>query len=410
MIDTIGVVEACLKLEVPLTMLNPKNNRVIVYDSTLREGEQMPGVRFTPEQKLTIAELLMDARVHQIEAGFAAISDEEKRSIRSIVKLGGDSDILSLSRARRDDIEAAVSCDVDMILIFMATSDLHLEKKLRMGREEVLQTICDSIEYARDHGVSVAFSTEDTTRSDQSFLERVYRSAAESGAERLGITDTIGCGTPEKISELVRLVKSISSLPISVHLHNDFGLALANAIAAVQTGAEAVATTVCGFGERAGNVPLEQFVVSMKYLYYTDLGIRTDMLTEISSKVSEFAGIEVHPLQPWVGRNVFAHESGIHVAAVLRDPRTYEFLEPEAVGNKRRIVLGKHSGRNLISVKLMEKSLSTSKENLDAIFHEIKFEGERNGNVSEEQFWSIVSNVLGTSIIEVKSDLDSLKQ
>jgi len=391
-------------------MLGPDRERVIVYDSTLREGEQMPGVRFTPGQKLKIAELLMDARVHQIEAGFAAVSEEEKRSIRSIVELGGDSDILSLSRARRDDIEAAISCDVDMILLFMATSDLHLDKKLRMGREEVLETICDSIEYARDHGVSVSFSTEDTTRSDPSFLERVYRGAADSGADRLGITDTIGCGTPEKVSGLVRLVQSLSSLPVSVHLHNDFGLALANAIAAVQTGATAVATTVCGFGERAGNVPLEQFVVSMKYLYDADLGIRTEMLTEISSKVSEFAGIEVHPLQPWVGRNAFAHESGIHVAAVLRDPRTYEYLEPEAVGNQRRIVLGKHSGRNLISEKLMQKSLSASKENLDAIFREIKFEGERNGQVSEEQFWSIVSNILGTSAIEGESDRDALRQ
>lgn len=390
-------------------MLGPKKDRVIVYDSTLREGEQMPGVRFTPEQKVTIARLLMDARVHQIEAGFAAISEEEKRSIRSIVDIGGDTDILSLSRARREDIDAAVSCDVDMILIFMATSDLHLEKKLRMGRDEVMETICDSIEYAKDQGVYIGFSTEDTTRSDRTFLERVYRSAAESGADRLGITDTIGCGTPERISELVKLVRSISDLPISVHLHNDFGLALANAIAAVQSGAGAVATTVCGFGERAGNVPLEQFTVSMKYLYDTDLGIRTEMLTDISAKVSEFAGIKVHPLQPWVGRNAFAHESGIHVAAVLRDPRTYEFLEPEAVGNRRRIVLGKHSGRNLISVKLMEKSLSASKENLDAIFQEIKFEGERNGHVSEEQFWSIVNNVLGMRKMEEVLDREALK-
>lgn len=390
-------------------MTDPKEDKVIVYDSTLREGEQMPGVRFTPEQKVAIAQLLMDAGVHQIEAGFAAISEDERRSIRNIVEIGGDSDILSLSRSKREDIDAALSCDVDMILLFIATSELHMEKKLRLSRDEVVASVCDSVEYAKDHGIAVGLSTEDTTRSDGAFLRRVYRCAAESGADRLGITDTLGCGTPEKISELVKSVRSISDLPISVHLHNDFGLALANAIAAVQKGARAVATTVCGFGERAGNVPLEQFAVSMKYLYDTDLGIKTERLTDISAKVSELAGISVHPLQPWVGRNAFAHESGIHVAAVLKDPRTYEFLNPEVVGNRRRIVLGKHSGRNLISVKLMEKSLSASKENLDAIFQEIKFEGEKNGHISEERFWSIVNNVLSVRKMEGVLDREALR-
>jgi len=373
---------------------------VIVYDSTLREGEQMPGVRFTPEQKLEISSLLMDAGVHQIEAGFAAVSEEERKAIRRIASIGGDSDILSLSRARRSDIDAALSCDVDMILIFMATSDLHMSEKLRMTREEVLEAISSSVEYAKQHGVTVGLSTEDTTRSDPGFLRNAYSVAAESGADRLGITDTLGCANPEKIVQMVELVKEVSSLPISVHLHNDFGLALANALSAVKAGASAVATTVCGFGERAGNVPLEQFVMSMKFLYGADVGIRTEMLTPIARRVSELANIEISPTMPWIGENAFAHESGIHVAAVLRNPSTYEFVSPETVGNERRIVLGKHSGRSLISTKLLENGLSTSQLNLDEIFAKVKNLGEEKGGVSEEEFWGIVNNVLGNRLLK----------
>jgi methanogen homocitrate synthase len=362
-----------------------------VYDSTLREGEQMPGVRFTAEQKVEIASMLIDAGVPQIEAGFAAVSEGERKAIRSVVALGGDAKILSLSRTKKEDIDAALSCDVDIILLFIATSELHMKKKLKMSQAQVLDAIGSSVEYAKAHGVKVALSTEDTTRSDKAFLKKAYSRADESGADRLGITDTLGCATPEMIEELVEFVRDTSDLPVSVHLHNDFGLALANAIMAVGAGAEAVATTVCGFGERAGNVPLEQFVIAMKHLYGKDLGIRTEDLTGIARKVSGFAGAKLFPTQPWVGPNAFAHESGIHVAAVLKDPHTYEFLSPETVGNERRIVMGKHSGRSLISARLSEKGIDAPKELLDSIFQKVKILGEEKGDVSDQEFWSIVA-------------------
>jgi len=374
--------------------LDGHTGRIIVYDSTLREGEQMPGVRFTPEQKLKIGSMLIEAGVHQIEAGFAAVSPDERRAIRSLASMGSASDILSLARARRSDIDDALSCDVDMIIIFIATSELHMRQKLRMNEQQVIEAICSSIDYAKGHGVKVAFSTEDTTRSAPAFLRRAYKAAADCGADRLGIADTVGCATPEKVVQYVNLVREISDLPVSVHLHNDFGLALANALIAVRAGATAVATTVCGFGERAGNVPLEQFAMSMKYLYGRDLGIKTELLTSIASKVAEFACVNISPIQPWVGANVFAHESGIHVAAVLRDSKTYEFLPPETVGNSRKIGIGKHSGRSMISMKLKEKSLTASDKNIEAIFYQVKSRGDQKGALSEEEFWNIVNSVL----------------
>jgi len=370
--------------------------KVTIYDSTLREGEQMPGVRFTPEQKLEIAKMLIEAGVKQIEAGFAAVSAEECQAIRSIASAKNGAKILSLARAKKEDIDAALNCDVDMVLIFIATSDLHMKKKLRMTEDQVIAAISSSVQYAKDHGLKVGLSTEDTTRSDPSILRKAYSAASDSGADRLGITDTLGCATPQMISELVRFIKGFSKRPVSVHLHNDFGLALANALVAVDAGAEAVATTVCGFGERAGNVPLEQFAMAMKHLYGRDLGIRTEMLTPMAEKVSAFAKIQMSPIQPWVGAHAFAHESGIHVAAVLNDPRTYEYLPPEAVGNTRRIVMGKHSGRSLIAAKLKEKELTAQKGELDEIFSRIKRRGEESGRISEEEFWQIVGSVIKT--------------
>lgn len=375
-------------------MSKSSGKKVTIYDSTLREGEQMPGVRFTPEQKVVIGSMLIEAGVPQIEAGFAAVSDGERKAIKSIVDLGGDAEILSLSRTKKEDIDAALSCGVDVILLFIATSDLHMKKKLKMSQEQVLEGIGSSVEYAKAHGLKVALSTEDTTRSERAFLKKAYSRAAECGADRLGITDTLGCATPEMVEELVGLVRDISDLPVSVHLHNDFGLALANALVAVDAGAGAVATTVCGFGERAGNVPLEQFVMAMKHLYGSDLGIKTEKLTPIARKVSEFAGIRLPPTQPWVGPNAFAHESGIHVAAVLKDPETYEFLPPETVGNTRRIVMGKHSGRSLISARLSEKGMTASKELMDEIFRRVKELGEKKGEVKDDEFWSIVADVM----------------
>jgi methanogen homocitrate synthase len=368
--------------------------KIVIYDSTLRDGEQMPGVHFTADQKRSIAVKLAEIGVHQIEVGFPAVSDEEKKSVKAIAELGLDSDILCLARTTQSDIDAAADCDVDMILLFIATSDLHMRFKLKMSREEVLRRIVTSLEYAHSRGLKVSLSTEDSTRSDLDFLLEVYGESEKAKAARLGITDTLGCAGPEAISYLVRKVRERTSTPLSVHLHNDFGLAVVNSIAALNNGAQAITTTVGGIGERAGNVSLEQFVMVLKHLYKRDIGIRTEGLTDLTKYVFEAAKFPMPPNQPWVGPNAFSHESGIHVAAVLNCPLTYECLDPEQVGNRRRLVLGKHSGTALVKNRLSERNVSATQEQICDIVRAIKRAGEDHGRVSDEEFWKLVDQAM----------------
>ncbi len=369
--------------------------KIVVYDSTLRDGEQMPGVHFTLEQKLSIARKLDEAGVHQIEAGFPAVSEAEKAAVKQISSMGLDADILCLSRALKQDIDAAVDCDVDMVLLFIATSDLHLRYKLKMTREQVVEKAVQAVEYAHAHGIRASMSSEDSTRSDVPLMAELFSRCERAGAARLGITDTLGCGGPESIHYVVSRLKESTSLPLSAHLHNDFGLATANSISALSAGAEAIATTVGGIGERAGNVSLEQFVMALKHLYKRDIGVRTDGLTELTRTVFEAAKLPMPANQPWVGTNAFSHESGIHVAAVLSCPMTYECVNPEEVGNRRRLVLGKHSGTHIVKSRLDEKGVSATQEQICDMVRAIKRAGEEHGRVSDEEFWSIVSGVIG---------------
>jgi methanogen homocitrate synthase len=367
--------------------------KIVIYDSTLRDGEQMPGVHFTPDQKLAIATKLAEIGVHQIEVGFPAVSDEEKKSVKAIAELGLNSDILCLARTMQSDIDIAADCDVDMVLLFIATSDLHMRYKLKMSRDEVLKRVVTSLEYAHSRGLKVSLSTEDSTRSDLDFLLEVYRECEKAKAARLGITDTLGCAGPEAISYLVRKIKERTSTPLSAHLHNDFGLAVVNSVAALNNGAQAITTTVGGMGERAGNVSLEQFVMVLKHLYKRDIGIRTEGLTDLTKFVFEAAKIPMPPNQPWVGPNAFSHESGIHVAAVLNCPLTYECLDPEQVGNRRRLVLGKHSGTALVKNRLSERNVNATQDQICDLVRAIKKAGEDHGRVSDEEFWKLVDQV-----------------
>ena len=370
--------------------------KVVIYDSTLRDGEQMPGVRFTPEQKVAIATKLSEIGVHQIEAGFPAVSDEEKRTVKKIAQLGLSSKVICLARTLQADIDAAAACDVDMVLLFIATSNIHLEYKLDMTREEVIKRVQNSLDYARALGLKASLSTEDSTRSDINFLLDVYRASEQAHASRLGITDTVGCAGPDAISYLVRKIRAATKTPLSAHLHNDFGLAAANSIAALSNGAEAIATTVGGIGERAGNVPLEQFVMILKHLFKKDMGIKTEEFTELSKMVYSYAKLEVPSNQPWIGSNAFSHESGIHVDAVLNCPMTYEPVNPEEVGNRRRLILGKHSGTAIVKVRLEEMGLDATQDQICDIVRSIKKAGEDHGRVSDFEFFKIVEEVLGT--------------
>lgn len=354
----------------------------------------MPGVHFSVEQKVSIARKLDEIGVHQVEAGFPAVSDSERECVKTIASLGLDADVLCLSRTLKQDIDASVECNVDMVLLFIATSELHLRYKLKLTRDQVLEKAVEAVEYAKAHGLKVSMSSEDSTRSDLSFMTDLFSRCEEAGAARLGITDTLGCAGPEAIQYLVSKVKENTRLPVSAHLHNDFGLATANAVAALSAGAEAIATTVGGIGERAGNVSLEQLVMVMKHLYKRDIGLKTEGLTDLTKMVFEAAKLPVPATQPWVGPNAFSHESGIHVAAVLSCPMTYECVNPEEVGNRRRLVLGKHSGTHIVKNRLDEKGVTASQEQICDIVRAIKRAGEQHGRVSDEEFWHIVDEVL----------------
>ncbi|MEM4293194.1 MAG: homoaconitate hydratase [Thermoplasmata archaeon] len=369
-----------------------KKRKVIVYDTTLRDGEQMPGIAFTKEQKLEIAHALADAGIKEIEAGYPAVSEEERAAIKEI-KATTNARILGLSRCKPEDIEACAECNIDLVLLFIATSPLHRHWKLKMEKEEIVRKVEESIEFAKTLGLNVCFSTEDTTRTELDFLHEVYGVAVSLGVERIGITDTLGCGAPEAISFLVRELKARYSVPISLHLHNDFGLACANAIAGLDAGADAFAVTVMGIGERAGNLALEQFVMAAKFLRGVETGIEPARLQKVAEIVSRHARHQIPKNQPWIGENIFSHASGIHAAAVLENPFTYEPVAPSVLGRERRILLGKHSGRGVLRAKLLSFGIEISDKELESILREVKSVGTREGYVSDQQLLEIVERV-----------------
>jgi methanogen homocitrate synthase len=368
------------------------SHKITVYDSTLRDGEQMPGVSFKIQDKIQIARKLDEIGVPQIEAGFPAVSTQEKEAVLAVKKEGLSADILALSRLRKEDIDVCLDCDIDMILLFIASSDIHLKYKLRMTQEEVLQKTADMVQYSKDHGLKTSFSTEDSTRTDLEFLKTINKCAQDSGADRIGLTDTVGCISPEGMKYLAQETKNSINVPFSIHLHNDFGLVLANALVGVHSGASAVTTTVNGIGERAGNLPLEEFVVALKVLYDYDVGVDFSKLKELSDLVAKISKIKISKNKPLVGQHAFSHESGIHVAATLTCPMTYEAIPPDFVGGKRKLVLGKHSGKTVVKDRLEEKGILASEEQICNILREIKVIGEEKGRVSSKKFWEIVKS------------------
>jgi len=356
------------------------SDNIVIYDSTLRDGEQMPGISFSPEQKLQIALKLDEIGMPEIEAGFPAVSKTEIESIKAIANAGLKAKILALSRLIKKDIDAVISSDADIILLFIASSPLHLKYKLHCSEQEIKDKVVNSIDYAKDHGIMPSFSTEDSTRTSLKFLEELVLLAHETGAKRIGFTDTVGCAIPQTIKYLFSHMRTLVSSPFSAHMHNDFGLGLINAITALGSGATHVCATINGWGERAGNVSLEQLVMSLKILYEKEVGIDTTKLWELSNIVSKFTKLPIPKNHPLVGNNAFTHESGIHVAALLENPRTYEPISPKLVGNKRNFVLGKHTGKHIIRQLLEDNDTETDEALIEDIVSQIKQSGERNNH------------------------------
>jgi len=364
-----------------------QGRKVTIYDSTLRDGEQTAGVFFSPDVKVAIARALDEAGVPEIEAGFPPVSQRERETIRRIAGLGLQANVLVLCRARPEDVDLARQCDADFMLMFAPGSSIHTRTKMGKDPVDLLPSIEAAIAHAQDQGIPFSFSTEDTTRMELSDMDAIYGRVRELGVKRIGMTDTAGAANPRAISFLVEKLRSFGPDAVSIHLHNDFGMGVANALSGVQAGATHVACTVNGLGERGGNVSLEQFVVSAHGLYGMDTGIDTTRLTGLSRLVEEHSGRPLPRGQPVVGDYTFAHESGIHIHAQLKDTRCYEPMTPESVGNDRRFIIGKHTGHHAIEGILLRNGFS--RESIDALdvsalVSDLKRRTEVDGPMTEE--------------------------
>lgn len=379
--------------------------KVRIFDTTLRDGEQTPGVTVTPEQKIQIATRLSDLGVDAIEAGFPIVSQGEMRAIKTIANNGLKAEICGLARATDADIDAAIKCDLKYVHTFIATSDIHMKFKLKMTREQVLERAVHAVEYAKKHGLRVEFSAEDATRSDRPFLLEVFKAVEQAGADRLDIPDTVGYATPQYITQIVNDVKATSKLPISMHCHDDFGLAVANSISGINAGAACAHVTINGLGERAGNASLEEFVMALQCLYDKKHNIKTQMLYETSRFVANTMGIVVQPNKAIIGENAFGHESGIHTHGVLNNPLTYEPISPELVGRKRWLQAGKHAGAHGINAMLAEFGIAPNEEQLKAIVEKQKNIADKGKAITTADLLSIAGEVMHNSQFEEKFKL-----
>ena len=376
--------------------------RIKILDTTLRDGEQTPGVSLNIEEKTAIARQLEALGVDIIEAGFAITSKGDFEAVKAVAESVEKCAVTSLARAVKKDIdiawEAVKNAKKPGIHTFIATSDIHMKYKLRMTEDEVLQKTAEMVAYAKKYTDYVEFSAEDASRSRKEFLYKVYEVAIKAGAVMLNVPDTVGYTTPDEFGQLIRdikdNVKGIENVGISVHCHNDLGLAVANSLAAIMSGADLIECTVNGLGERAGNAAVEEIIMAINtredFFGFTH-GINTEQISKTSTLVSTLTGIAVQPNKAIVGKNAFAHESGIHQHGVLAEKTTYEIMTPESIGLKHNdMVMGKHSGRHAFEDKLGEMGYELSKEELNDAFVKFKDLADKKKHIQTEDIEAIL--------------------
>ncbi|MEJ2480721.1 MAG: 2-isopropylmalate synthase [Acidihalobacter sp.] len=377
---------------------------LIIFDTTLRDGEQSPGASMTRDEKVRIARVLERMRVDVIEAGFPAASPDDFESVRAVAQTVSDSRVCGLARALEKDIERAgealKEAAAPRIHTFIATSPIHMQHKLRMEPDQVVEQAVKAVRHARRFTDDVEFSAEDAGRSETDFLCRIIEAAIEAGASTINIPDTVGYNVPEQFGQLIETllarIPNADKAVFSVHCHNDLGLAVANSLSAVQHGARQVECTINGLGERAGNAALEEVVMAVRTrrdVFACDTRIDTSQIVPASRLVSTITGFPVQPNKAIVGANAFAHESGIHQDGVLKSRETYEIMRAEDVGwSANRIVLGKHSGRNALRTRLKELGIEfASEEELNAAFVRFKDLADKKHEVFDEDLQALVS-------------------
>ena len=315
----------------------PKKIRVL--DSTLREGEQHPGVSFTNKQRIQIAWMLDYFGVDQIEIS-PVVSPDHKEATKTIIKQGLRADIVSHGRALTEDIDVSLACDAKWVAAYLGISDVHLKDKLRITKEQALERAVKTVSYAKEHGLKIRFTVEDGSRADPEFLITVCKAIQEAGVDRISLPDTVGIMRPIGMYNFVKSVRSVIDTPLDVHVHNDIGFALANAFSACEAGVDQIHTTIDGIGERTGIPSLAEVAVALTYLYKSPNDFRLDMLADLSRLIEQYTTIRPYDSKPIVGTSAYKHKAGTHLAAILKNPAAYEPIPPRVVGNHRTIVFG----------------------------------------------------------------------
>ena len=363
-----------------------------ICDVTLRDGEQTPGVAFNRNEKVALAIELDSIGVEIIEAGFPVVSPAEKAVVKEIAGMGLDSRTCCLARSIIGDVDAAIDCDVDFVSIFIAMSDLHLKYKYHKSCEEMIECAMETIEHAKDHGLGVRFAAEDATRTSVDTLKKAFLMAEEHKVDYVSIADTIGILNPSSTSYLVSEIKKTVNTPICIHCHDDLGMATANTLAAAEAGAKQLHTTVNGIGERAGNASLEEVLVALRVQYGIE---RYDVskLVNLSDMVVKYSKVLPAVNKAVVGRNAFRHESGIHVAAILEQPRTYELYSPEMVGGKRNLVVGKHTGTKALQGIVKDMGYTLERDELCDLIDRVKVCTEAKRGISRNRLEEMINEV-----------------
>jgi len=345
-------------------MVNEKPRKISVLDSTLREGEQHPGVSFTNKQRIQIAWMLDYFGVDQIEIS-PVVSNDHAEATKTIIKQGLKADIVAHGRALTEDIDVSLKCDARWVAAYLGISDIHMKDKLKISRTEALERAVKTVEYAKSHGLKIRFTVEDGSRADPAFLIKVCKAIQDAGVDRISLPDTVGILRPIGMYNFVKRVRDELDTPLDAHVHNDIGFALANAFAACEAGVDQIHTTIDGIGERTGIPSLAETSVALTYLYKSPNDFRLDMLVDLSKLIEQYTTLKPYDSKPIVGVSAYKHKAGTHLAAILKNPAAYEPIPPRTVGNRRRIVFGELAGKTgagyLMSLLGLEKNTKNAK-------------------------------------------------